>query len=311
MIQLNNCGVEFFDSTHEYILNGRKLKGITGLLHRCLFPDMYKGVSDEVLKQAAQEGSVVHEQIELYDTLGLEPSTPEAKAYARMKQELGYETVANEYIVSNGEDYASGIDLTMHKVGGAENEVELWDIKHTYNVNRSYVEWQLSIYKDFFEAINPDVKVAAIKCLWLRNDKKRGLIKKLIPLKPHSKAEVARLLECDRNGIQYDVEAEKEAPYIVECEQRLVWLTKQIDELSAEKKELTAKILQGMQQDGSEKVSTPFLTISRTKPSSVTTLDIKSLDADDEKLYEQLVEKYPKVTTKAEGIRIILKKGNE
>lgn len=308
MIQLNNCGVEFIDSTHTYLLNGKELKGITGVLHRCLFPDMYKGVSEDILQQAASAGSVVHEQIEIYDTMGFEPSVPEVKAYAKMKQELGYETVANEYVVSNGEDYASGIDLTMHKVGTEENEVELWDVKHTYNVNRSYVEWQLSIYKVFFEALNPDIKVTAIKCLWLRDDKKRGLINRLIPLKPHTKKEVERLLDCDRQGILYDGKVEKIAPYVEDSEQRLVWLTKQINDLTAEKKELTEKILQGMQKDGSKNIKTAFLTISRTEPSTVTTLDTKSLDADDEALYEKLVEKYPKVTTRGESVRILLNK---
>lgn len=308
MIQLKDCGVEFIDSTHTYLKDGKELKGITGVLHRCLFPDMYKGVSDDVLMKAASAGSVVHEQIELYDTMGFEPSVPEVKAYAKMKQELGYETVANEYIVSNGIDYASGIDLTMHKVGAEENEVELWDVKHTYNVNRSYVEWQLSIYKVFFETLNPDIKVMAIKCLWLRDDKKRGLINRLIPLKPHSKKEVERLLDCDRQGIPYDGKVEKVATYVEDSEQRLVWLTKQINDLSAEKKELTEKILQGMQKDGSKSIKTAFLTISRTEPSTVTTLDIKSLDADDEVLYEKLVEKYPKTTTRGESVRIVLNK---
>lgn len=307
-IQLKDSGVVFNDTTHQYFLDGKELKGITGLLHRCLFPDMYAGVPDDILKQAAAAGSVVHEQIELYDTMDLEPSVPEAKAYARMKEELGYETVANEYIISNGVDYASGIDLTMHKVGAPENEVELWDIKHTYNVNRSYVEWQLSIYKAFFEALNPNIKVTAIKCLWLRDDKRRGLINRLIPLKPHTSSEVERLLDCDRQGILYDGKVEKIAPYVEASEQRLVWLTNQINELTAEKKELTEQILEGMRQDGSKSIKTAFLTISRTEPSTVTSLDTKSLDADDELLYGKLLEKYPKVTTRGESVRIILNK---
>lgn len=307
MIQLNNCGVEFIDSTHQYLLNGKELKGITGVLHRCLFPDLYKGVNQEVLNNAAAAGSVVHEQIEIYDTLGFEPSLPEVKAYAKMKQELGYETVANEYIVSNMEDYASGIDLVMHKVDGKDDEVELWDIKHTYNVNRSYVEWQLSIYKAFFEALNPDIKVVDIKCLWLRNDKRRGLINKVIPLKPHTEDEVERLLECDRKGILY--ETVKDIPsYISNNEQRLLWLTSQIEALTAEKKELTEEILNGMKADGQTSVKTPFLTLSLTKPSEVKSLDTKRFDADDEELYQRLLDKYTKVTKRGESLRILIAK---
>lgn len=304
MIKLKDCGVEFIDSTHQYLLGGKELKGITGVLHRCLFPDLYKGVSQEVLNNAASAGSVVHEQIELYDTLGFEPSLPEVQAYIKMKDELGYETVANEYIISNGVDYASGIDLVMRK-GDTENEVELWDIKHTYNVNRSYVEWQLSIYKSFFEALNPDIKVAAIKCLWLRNDRKRGLINKLIPLTPHSSAEVERLLECDRKGILY----EQDTPsYISDNEMRLVWLTKQINELAAEREELSGIILEGMKADGQTSVKTPFLTVSLTKPSVTKSLDTKKFIADNEELYQSLMEKYPKETRRGESVRIQLKK---
>lgn len=306
-ITLQNSGVEFIDSTHQYFLNGKELKGITGVLHRCLFPDMYKAVDDETLKRAAQAGSVVHEQIELYDTLGLEPSVPEGKAYIKLKAEQGYETVANEYIVTNSIDYASGVDLVMHKVGSSESEVELWDIKHTYNVNRAYVEWQLSIYKAFFEAQNPGLNVTAIKCLWLRDDKTRGLINKVIPLTPHHPSEVEKLLECDRGGELYQG-VDKSTECVMSNEQRLVWLNKTIAQLSAEKDEILSEILGTMHAEGATTVKTPFLCVSRVESSTSTTLDTRKLKEADTEAFDKLIKLYPKVTMRKESIRLTFPK---
>ena len=53
MIQLNNSGVLYEDSTHQYFYDGRELSGITGMLHQYVFPNMYSNVSEEVLKKVS------------------------------------------------------------------------------------------------------------------------------------------------------------------------------------------------------------------------------------------------------------------
>ncbi|MGL5979626.1 MAG: hypothetical protein ACRCZY_01880 [Phocaeicola sp.] len=64
---LVNSGVQFNDELHTYTLRGERLQGITSTLLKSLFPDTYKDVDEEVLKKAAERGSLIHEQCELAD----------------------------------------------------------------------------------------------------------------------------------------------------------------------------------------------------------------------------------------------------
>lgn len=299
MIELKNTGVEFIDSTHQYFLDGKELNGITSIIKSKLFPDMYKDVPHYVLQNAAAKGSAVHEQIELVDSLGVDPSLPEVKAYVRMKDELGYETVANEYIVTDFDSFASGIDLVMHKKG-TENEVELWDIKHTYNVHKAYVEWQLSIYKVWFEAINADLKVTAIKCLWLRDDKTRGLIHRLIPLQPHTKEDVDKLFESVRENKPYG--GDKKPEYLTEVEEyedRIIFLDSSIKKMTDELSYIKTKLFDRLTKDKQKSVDTGRILVTCKDGSTRSSFDTKAFEKADGKLYNKLFEKYHKdVNTK-------------
>lgn len=308
MIELKNTGVEFIDDSHQYFLNGKELSGITGVLKDKLFPDMYKGVPKNTLQNAANRGSVVHEQIEIVDTLGVEPSLPEVKAYLDMKKELGYETVKNEYIVTDFDSYASGIDLVMHKIG-TDNEVELWDIKHTYNVHKAYVEWQLSIYKAWFEAINPDLKVTAVKCLWLRDDRTRGLIHKLIPLNPHSADEVKHLFECIRENKPYGNDEGKPEylSYIEENEARVVFLTKTIGDMTDELNEIKDNITKMLQDAGKTKCDTDRIGVSLKSGSTSTSFDTKTFKEKEPDLYDKLFKEFSKTTERKGSLTLKVK----
>ena len=295
MIKLKDTGVRFVDDTHQYFLGDKELSGITGALKEKLFPNMYRGVPQDTLAKAAGAGSAVHEQIELVDTLGVTPSLPEVVAYVKMKKELGYETVANEYIVTDFDSYASGIDLVMHKVG-TDNEVELWDIKHTYNVHREYVEWQLSIYKAWFEAINPELKVTAVKCLWLRNDRTRGLIHRLIPLNPHTSDEVKRLFESIKENKPYGNEDEKpESLLLMErYEDEVIYLTDSIKAMTEKLNAIKAEVLESMLREEREKVDTGRIGLTIKKGYVRRSLDTKAFKAGDSDLYEKVLGMYSK-----------------
>lgn len=305
MIKLNDCGVKFIDDTHQYFLGDKELSGITGILKEKLFPDMYKGVPQFTLQNAANAGSAVHEQIELVDKIGVTPSLPEVKAYVQMKKDLGYETVDNEYIVSDGDSYASGIDLVMHKIG-TENEVELWDIKHTYNVHKAYVEWQLSIYKAWFEKINPDLKVTAVKCLWLRDDRTRGLIKKLIPLNPHSKDEVDYFFECVRENKPYGNNEDKPEylTYWEENEDRILFLSNSIKTMTQELDEFKANLAKKLAEAKKTGYKDDRLSFTMKSGSTSTSFDLKAFQEADGELYDKLFAKYKKTTERKGSVTL-------
>lgn len=99
MIQLNNSGVLYEDSTHQYFYDGRELSGITGMLHQYVFPNMYSNVSEEVLKKAAEKGTIIHEQVELFASLGIEPASESVKAFVAYIKKNGYEIIGSEYVL--------------------------------------------------------------------------------------------------------------------------------------------------------------------------------------------------------------------
>ena len=296
MITLNKSGVEYVDSTHQYFYKGREITGITGLLHTLVFPDMYKGVDEETLKHAADKGTVIHEQVELVASLGVAPTLDCVKAFVDLINNLGYEIVGSEYVMMIGDDHASAADLVMHKNGAPEDEVEIWDIKGTYSVNKAYVRWQNSMYKYGFEKLNPHLKVTRICCMWLRDDAKRGTISKLIELgEPRPYSDVEELFRCEKEGCLFDDE-NKIPLYIADNEVALLDIQERIAKLQEQEKELKAAIFDGMSNDNLTSYKTSIYTYSLKSASERVTLDTKAFDADDEKAYNHLLKKYKKVT---------------
>ena len=133
MIQLKDSGVSFDAEAHRYFLNGIELNGITGLLHKQVFPDMYHDIPKWVLDRAAERGTMVHESIELLDA-GFTPaeSTPELDSYKRIKADNGLKTIANEYIVTDSKHFASGIDLVL---GDKDGNIVIADIGKVIEVS--------------------------------------------------------------------------------------------------------------------------------------------------------------------------------
>ena len=114
--------------------------------------------------------------------------------YLLLRTGAGYNALANEYTVSDGEYFASNIDCVWEK----NETIALVDVKTTYALDEEYLAWQLSIYAYFFELLNPHLKVDALFGVWLYNEKS-----KLIPLFRKSDVEVKRLLQCEIEGTRY------------------------------------------------------------------------------------------------------------
>lgn len=297
MILLKKSGVEYIDSTHQYFYDGRELKGITGLLHKFVFPDMYSNVSEQTLKAAAEKGTMIHEQVELVAALGIEPSLDSVKAFVEFIKKEGYEIVGSEYVIRISDDHASAIDLVMHKKNAPENEVEIWDIKATYSVNKAYVRWQNSIYKVGFEELNEGLKVTSIKCMWLRNDARRGTICKLIDVgEPRPKEDVDKLFLCEKTNTPFDEDVERTPAYISDNEVALMDLEERIAALTEQRDALKASIYEGMVNDNLSSFKSGSFTYSIKSGYDKTTLDTKSFDDDAKKTYDMLLQKYKKVS---------------
>lgn len=189
---LKQSDVIFDELSHTYYYMGEKLSGITSLLHRTLFADKYNGISAEVLAKAAEYGHNIHEQIELCDTLGVDSDNPAVQAYFKMKSDYSLTTLANEYLVSDEERYASSIDIVF-------DDFTLADIKTTSRLDMEYLSWQLSLYAYLFEMQNPTLKVPRLLAIWL--PKPRYGKPMLVEVPRKSLDQINEILEMDKRNM--------------------------------------------------------------------------------------------------------------
>ncbi len=208
MIQFKQSPVIFDEDSHSYQLDGKRLLGITGLIHSILglgvYPEADAYVKDFIIPKAGSRGTAIHHAIQTYDQLGIRQTvqtvnTRQGDHYEMMEwdvsQELdnyirhlnGFEAVANELTVSDNDKYASQIDNVWRRidtngiwlVDTKSNNIDLYPLCGYFCTNRfnsgiealqEYLAWQLSIYAELFEAENPGIKVEGLACNWLRKD---------------------------------------------------------------------------------------------------------------------------------------------
>lgn len=208
-IELKQCNVVFNPEDHTYYLpeKDKYLSGITGMLERQLFPDTYAGIPEAIIKQAAEYGTEVHESIEDFDMNWENDGTQEVADYIKLITENNLIHETSEYLITDGENYASMIDK-VYRVD--ETTFDIGDIK-TYGAmtpeKREKTRWQLSIYAYLFELQNKKAKVKRIFILHIRNKAKKDgsfdHISDFIELVRIPSEIVKELLLADANGEEF------------------------------------------------------------------------------------------------------------
>lgn len=136
-MEFKKSPVIFDEDSHSYQLDGKRLLGITGLIHSILglgvYPDASEHVKDFIIPRAGSRGTAVHHAIQTYDQLGIRQTeqivktrygckerdnisyvdetwdvSAELDAYIRHLN--GFKPLANELTVSDNVRYASQID---------------------------------------------------------------------------------------------------------------------------------------------------------------------------------------------------------
>lgn len=284
MTKLNEIPVRFDQQEHTYtnIETGERYMGITGTLVRRVNPLKYSGIPDAVLQRAAERGTAIHEQLELIESLGVDPTTQEGMNYLLLKEEHHLKYLASEHTVSDMKRYATNIDV-IYEV--EENVVDIADYKTTYRVDHESASWQLSTCAMFLEMNNPHLKVRNLYVIWLRDANAE-----IFTEQRHGEDEVLALMEADENDEPFVTghEIPEEAEKIIS---RLESLLLDQKELETEIDKLKQRLFEQMKESGETKYSTPTLTISRTKPGVRTSFDSKKFKEDNPSLYEQYVKK--------------------
>lgn len=298
---LIKSGVVFTDNPHGYHLpvdgGAIELKGITGILHEHLFPDMYFTVSGDVLAKAACRGTAIHENCRAYDLLGVEASG-ESMQYAKMMNEGNFRAFAHEYTVSDEKYVASNIDVVAEKDG----EIVLMDIKTTSRLNEEYLSWQLSIYKYLFKLQNPDLDVQGLYGIWLPQE--RYGKPKIIKVAEVPMSEVKRLLECDAKGKKYSpVVGKKITTDIVAMQQTVTSVFRELKELDNKKKSIMDALYTIMEANDIKKWECDEFSVTRVFPTSKDSFNTRKFKAEHADLYEE----YKTVSKVAGSVRITLK----
>lgn len=164
MSNFKKSPVIFDEAAHTYTLEGVRLSGVTAIV-KWMFPDTYKDIPQSVLEKAAEYGSLIHKKCEQYDNCGFGDDLPEVRDYVRLKRENGLTTIENEYLVDDGKDIASSVDVVFDKDGSGM--YSLADIKTTSKIHKDNVTLQLSIYAYLFEKCNKGKKVGRLFVIWL------------------------------------------------------------------------------------------------------------------------------------------------
>lgn len=240
---LNQSRVVFDPVNHTYMLDGKMLSGITGVLSKWLFPDKYKDVPQHIVEHAKERGTLIHNQIHMAFE-GFVPADPTEEYKAFMKHDKNF--IASEYIVSDNERYASAIDLI-------DDELNLYDVKTSYKLDKDYTAWQLSIYAYLFELQNPGLKVGKLYAIHLKEDKM-----KIVELERIDETRVRELL--NRTELPTIEENTLETIRIVEKE--MAKLKQQYDNFEKNYNALKEQLALTMEEKGIMNFENDFVKIS-------------------------------------------------
>lgn len=299
-ISLNVPKVTFIEETHQYFIGKKELKGVTGTLIKKAFPDTYKNIPESVLKKAAERGSLIHNTFETFcsifdaDIKQYPNPTEELQAFHSMLVAYDLHYVASEYLVTDGENFASAIDGIF-----ADNEgnIYLVDYKTTATFHYDNVSLQLSIYAKWFEEQNPDLKVKEIVCMWFKNGQS-----KFQPLHRVADYQIDDLIAAylaDDAEYQYNVEVPEQFSAL---EQEFRLITARVDALKIKQDELKEKIMKMMEDNKQKSVKTQFASYSYVAATTKKTFDMKLFKDTEPDHYEH----YLKETTAKPSIRIKL-----
>lgn len=299
-ITLNVPKVTFIEESHQYFIGKKELKGVTGTLIKKAFPDTYKNIPESVLMKAAERGGLIHNTFETFcsifdaDIKKYPNPTEELQAFHNMLVAFDLHYVASEYLVTDGENFASAIDGIFTD---KEGNIYLVDYKSTSTLHYDNVSLQLSIYAKWFEEQNPDLKVKEIVCMWFKNGQS-----KFQPLPRVADYQIDDLIAAylaDDAEYQYKVEVPEQFSAL-EQEYRLI--TARVDALKIKQDELKEKIMKMMEDNKQKSIKTQFASYSYVESTTKRTLDTKLF----KEKYPNAYEKLTKVSISKPSIRIKL-----
>lgn len=302
-VQLAMSPVCFNEDGHTYTLEGHGLQGVTPII-AWLFPETYKGIPASVLENAASYGSMIHKKIELADSLGIVDDDA-VRAYMELKEQKGWKTMLNEYLVSDERRIASSIDVVM-------DNLDLCDIKTTSKVHIPNVTMQLSIYAWLFEMQNPGVKAGDLYCIWLPKPQygtpdvirlervSADICKEIVEIWANAGDLMNARSILAQTGFKFGRQRQEgEVPEAYQdLMEELISISTAMKQMQEREKAIKEVFLSEMQKNGSDKWGNDLIEFTRKAAYERTSIDTTAL----KKKMPEIYESFKKVTKVAESI---------
>lgn len=276
MTELIQSAVIFNEEQHTYSLGDKQLSGITSIIKRYLFANMYANVSQAVLNKAAERGTRVHNLIQLW-TMGIlsQDDIEELQPFLDALSNAGLVQHESEYLVSDNESVASSIDLVCLD---KDSNFILCDIKTTAVLHMDYLAWQLSIYAYLFEHQNPGLKAHGLKAIHIRDGKCN-----IVDVTRLDDALIEDLLNAYRSGAESFDNPLTALPEDLNClleqysdNESLLATIKMVEaEYEEKKKKLQEAIADSLKAKGMEKAETDVAKVTIGKDSVRPSFDLK------------------------------------
>lgn len=294
-MKLRQSPVVFEPTEHIYTLEGLPLSGITTIINAVLFPNKYGDVPESVLAKAAERGHRVHAEIENYIKTGVIEASEELQLFINLCVEKEIHPLASEYLVSDYELVASCIDMV-------DTELNLYDFKTTYSLDRNYVSWQLSIYAYLFELQNPELQAGRLFAIHLRNGKAT-----LVEVERKSADLCASLIKAYFDGTPFEYEnpelATDELQKAANIAEQKMLAKAYLEDLERQEAELVPVIIQQLKDRKLDATEYQGVSFKISAASTRTTFDSTRFKAENPEVYA----KYTKKTEIKESLRTTIK----
>ena len=296
-MELNRSEVVFVADTHEYWKKNKQLRGISHLYGKHINPTEYEGIPERVMLKAAERGTFIHEDCRNVDMFNI-ATTQEGEDYKTLKEKYNIRPLANEYLVSDNENFATMVDML-------DEDLNLYDFKTTSVLKEESLSWQLSINAHLFEQQNPDLKVKKLYGIWLRNGKA-----KLVEVPRIATEIIYDLLDCEVTGREFIKPIATLPTSITEALAKLAdfegFIALAEAELEGKKKDIeTIKeyLLEQMTANQVKKYESENIIITYVAPAERKSVDSTRLKSEQPEIYEQ----YLKTSQNKEQIKIRIK----
>jgi len=286
----------FNEETHTYTDDGKVLVSVTQLLQKHHLVDDLSFIDEDVLKKAADYGTMVHKEIEDFIKTGEKGISWEVEEFIKVSND--FKPLLAETKVYN--DVVAG---TIDLIADFDGCYILGDHKTTSVLHKDALSWQLSIYHYLYckgkQEEKPKMEFYGLFGFWY--DKKNEKLE-VVKINPKPIQEIEKLLECERKGLIY------EAPKTVFnlTVEEIKRLKAEIEEKQQRVDELTEAIKNEMESYGYYSLSNETASVAYIGATKTATFD----KAKFEKEHPELKDKYVKYSNKKSSVRLTFKEVN-